>query len=245
MRLLRRLAALVALLALTWAFAPGAAAGGPTSVLLSSPGSGEITALYYTDAEYEKLMALLGPAGTDGHTERPPSLDMAAGTRLINVTWMIHDVQPWRVDRVYPAERADAVWINTSTETGAKQDTWYRAGNPEELTGLLTKLGLMGAKSPSGGGGAGYSPAWEQDESVVEGSADGAITAAEESEQEPLPVAADPAVTTGWWWSVPGLAAGAALAVTLRPLARRLPRPLLGGPARPVDPGPRQQLLDD
>lgn len=245
MRLLRRLAALVALLALTWAFAPGAVAGGPTSVLLSSPESGETTALYYTDAEYEKLTALLGPAGTDGQRERPPSLDTATGTRLINVTWMIHDVQPWRVDRVYAAEGVDAVWIHTSTETGAEQGTWYRAGKPEELTGLLTKLGLMGAKSPSGGGGAGYPPAWEQDESGAEGSADGAATAAEESEQEPPPVAGDPAATTGWWWSLPGLAAGAALAVALRALAGRLPRPLFGGPARLAEPGPRQQLLDD
>lgn len=223
----------MAVLALTWAFAPGAAAGGPTSVLLSSPESGETTALYYSDAEYEELWALLGSTGAAVQRERPPSLDMPVGTRLINVTWMIHDVEPWRVDRVYPAEGADAVWIHTSSKPGAETGTWHRSVQPKVLTGLLTKLGLMGAKSPSGGGGAGYPPAWEQDGSAPEVPAEAAATAA------------DPPTTTGWWWSLPGVAAGAAVALALRPLATRPPRLPFGGRARRDDPGPRQQLVDN
>ncbi|MEU0398105.1 hypothetical protein ABZ208_36215 [Streptomyces sp. NPDC006208] len=53
LRLLRRLAALATVLALTWFFAPSAVAGGPTSVLITSPESEEAAALYYANEDYE------------------------------------------------------------------------------------------------------------------------------------------------------------------------------------------------
>ncbi|MGN9792169.1 hypothetical protein ACTMTU_13890 [Streptomyces sp. OZ13] len=237
MRLLRRVAALTVLFALTWVFAPVAAAGGPTSVFLTSPESGETASLYYSDKEYGTLTDLLGPTGSDGTKERPPSLDMAMGTRQITVTWMVHDVDPWRVDRLYPGEARDTVWIHTSTESGGEQGTWHTAQRPGELVELLRELGLMGEKSPSGGGAAGYPAPWEQDAGATE-EASAESPATPPAEDRPRPAAAATA-TTGWWWSIPGLAAGAALALLL---SRLLPSfPLRRGTG---DPGPRQELLD-
>jgi hypothetical protein len=238
MRLLRRVAALTVLLALTWVFAPVAAAGGPTSVFLTSPESGETASLYHSDKEYATLTELLGPTGSDGTKERPPSLDMATGTRQITVTWMVHDVDPWRVDRVYPGDERDTVWIHTSREGGGEQGTWHTAQRPGELVELLGELGLMGEKSPSGGGGAGYPAPWEQDAGAAEeASADSADTQTAQDRLRPTAAASTP--TTGWWWSIPGLAAGAALALLLRRLLPSFPFRRGTG-----DPGPRQELLD-
>ncbi|GGW43327.1 hypothetical protein GCM10010381_30370 [Streptomyces xantholiticus] len=89
---------------------------------------------------------------------------------------------------------------------------------------------VAGAKSPSGGvagakslssGVAGRPSAWEQDRG-----------AAAPAPQAPEAAGADPATTTGWWWSLPGVAAGAAVALCRRPPAARLPRPPFGGSAR-------------
>ena len=88
----------VAVLAL-WALIglPGAAQakGGPTSVLITDPGSGRATALYYTSPDYAELTRLLESDFNLG--------TKSAGTRdaeTYNLTWMIHDVQPWRMDSV-------------------------------------------------------------------------------------------------------------------------------------------------
>ena len=54
-----------------------AAAGGPTSALLSVPGEGKTASLYYTDPEYDALADLVGVtsaggAGTGGPVGRRP-----------------------------------------------------------------------------------------------------------------------------------------------------------------------------
>ncbi|QIP88542.1 hypothetical protein GLX30_14550 [Streptomyces sp. Tu 2975] len=206
-------------------------------MLLTSPESGETASLYYSDQEYGTLTDLLGPTGSDGTKERPPSLDMAVGTRQITVTWMVHDVDPWRVDRVYPGDDRDTVWIHTSTESGEEQGTWHTAQRPGELVELLGELGLMGEKSPSGAGAAGYPAPWEQDAGATEeASAGSAVTSAAADRLRPT-AASTP--TTGWWWSIPGLAAGAGLALLLRRLLPAFPFRRGTG-----DAGPRQELLD-
>ncbi|MER7661329.1 MULTISPECIES: hypothetical protein [unclassified Streptomyces] len=240
MRLLRRLAALATVLALSWVLAPSAVAGGPTSVLVTSPESGETASLYNSDAQYGSLLKLLGEGPTKGQTDRPPSLDMALGTRQINVTWMIHDVQPWRVDQVYPGDRAGLVWIHTATNLETQQGYWHQARQPAELTTLFTKLGLMGEKS-SGAGVAQFPPAWggeqqrapEPADAAGAGSAGASAAAARASDG-----------TEGWWWAIPGLVGGAALALVLRPVVSRLPRPPFGRGDGTRETGPRQQLLD-
>lgn len=244
MRLVRRLAALATVLALTWIFAPSAVAGGPTSVLLTSPESSQTASLYHSDKDYLALTVLLGAewsSTAQGQKETPPSLDMAVETRQINVTWLIHDVQPWRVDRVYPGGKADLVWIHTSTDFETSTGSWHKAERPKELSRLLTKLGLMGEKSS--GSGPVFPPAWEQEQRETE---------QHETERQAAVASTDSgsgsgsnAGVTGWWWAIPALAAGTVLGFMARPLAARLPRPPFGrGGGSTPETGPRQQLLD-
>ena len=105
MGLLRRLAALVALLGLTLGaalfLAPGAVAGGPTSVLIVSPESGEAAALYASATGVRTAVRRCCAPARAGGKDRPPALDVVTGVRQINVTWMVHDISPWRLDRVY------------------------------------------------------------------------------------------------------------------------------------------------
>ncbi|WP_328861524.1 hypothetical protein [Streptomyces sp. NBC_00306] len=245
MRLLRRLAALATVLALSWVFAPSAVAGGPTSVLVTSPESGETASLYSSNAEYGSLLKLLGEGPTKGQTDRPPSLDMALGTRQITVTWMIHDVQPWRVDQVYPGDRAGLVWIHTATNLETRQGYWHQARQPAELTALFTKLGLMGEKN-GGAGVAQFPPARDGEQQPAPGPAEEPAEEAAGAGSAAAPTAAARTSdgTEGWWWAIPGLVGGAVLALVLRPVVSRLRRPPFGRGDGTRETGPRQQLLD-
>ncbi|MEU3303212.1 hypothetical protein ABZ729_25885 [Streptomyces sp. NPDC006678] len=237
MGLRRRLAALVALLGLTLGaalfLAPGAVAGGPTSVLIVSPESGEATALYASAPEYGQLSSLLR-AGSTGGKDRPPGLDSVTGVRQINVTWMAHDISPWRLDRVYPSDDARTVWVHSAAGLPESYDgVWHKAAKPAELTRLLTSLGVMGEKSTElGGPGMPPHSSWQ----------DGGTAT-------PPPAASagstESTGSTDWWWAIPGLAVGLALGLALRPLAARLvAHPLSGPRGRERDEGPRRQLLD-
>lgn len=83
------------------------AKGGPTSVLITDPGSGRATALYYTSPDY-------------GELERLIESDFNLGTKFTsirdaetyNLTWMIHDVQPWRTDSVM-VDKDGGVFVRT------------------------------------------------------------------------------------------------------------------------------------
>lgn len=229
-----------ALALLLWGAASPASAGGPTSVLLVSPESTETAALYYSDKEYEELAQLLDAPGK-GTRDKPPEAGLTAA-RQINVTWMVHDVTPWRLDRVYPVHKGQDVWIHTaanldSTTNGA----WHRADHPSQLRALLTKLGLMG-KASEKGSAAIFPPAWEvygTDDAAKDSSTpapDAANQAAEASPARPGSGAGD---DTDWWWALPGAAAGAVLALFLRPFATRLSLDRLRG-----GPGPGQELRD-
>ena len=101
-------AALLSVAALT---AAPAAAGGPTSALLSIPGAGSTASLYYTDPEYDELANLVGVSEPSGTFETELSGGHESGPG-ITITWLIHDVQPWRVDRVYLGGK-DGPWIST------------------------------------------------------------------------------------------------------------------------------------
>ena len=98
-----------------------AGAGGPTSALLSVPGEGTTASLYYTDPEYDALANLVG-IGTSTGTETGNVDKSGVGHETgpgVTVTWLIHDVTPWRVDRIY-LEGKGAPWIATqiSMEAG-------------------------------------------------------------------------------------------------------------------------------
>ena len=216
--------------------APGAMAGGTTSVLLTSPSSEEAAALT-SPAQYSELEGLLGPVRT-GYPARPRSLDSAVGTRQINVTWLAHDVSPTRVDRLFPGKDPATLWIHTSDGLpGTLRGYWHRAERPRELAALLRKLGLMGPVLASAGPAI-FPPAWEEAGAgaVSAAPADGAATAPGTAR-----ASAPGSRLDGWWWAIPGLVAGAVTGLALR---RRV-RPLFGdsGDER-REPGPRRQLLD-
>ncbi|MFF4348105.1 hypothetical protein [Streptomyces sp. NPDC001530] len=224
MRRLRELLAVMGALAVAFVAvllgAPSAMAGGPTSVLVVSPESAESASLYYSDKEYEELTRLLGEPGA-GTREEPPGLGAAAGHQL-NVTWLVHDVSPWRVDRVYPdSPRSKDVWIHTTTDLPSMNGYWHKAEHPAQVRALFKKLGVLGKPSSEGGGGILPAPLQTPDDSG---------TTPTPTEQPRTTTAARATTDNGtdWWWAIPGAAAGALLARV------RLPR----------KGEPRQELLD-
>jgi hypothetical protein len=125
-RALLSVLAVLALLALTGLAAP-AHAGGPTSVLLTVPGEGRSAALYYTDPAYDRLGEAVGVEGDVG-AARPPG-GVEAQTP-ITLTWLIHDVTPWRVDRVHVMDDG-TTWVSTQESLGGGplgevEAVWHR-----------------------------------------------------------------------------------------------------------------------
>ncbi|MWA13109.1 hypothetical protein E5671_28740 [Streptomyces sp. BA2] len=225
--------------------APQAVAGGPTSVLVVSPISGESAALTIEDGDYRRLEQGLGEIRAErGSRERPPGLDIGQDSRQLNVTWMVHDVKPWRVDRVYPVtpdagkDTAD-VWVHTSTELDSMKGYWHQAKDPARLTKLFDKLGVMGPEEDGGRQGIAPAPASGRTDGA---SGDGASGDGASGD------GASGRGGTDWWWAIPGAAAGAAGVLLLRgPIAERRPLlPLLASlrGRRPHEDGPRQELRD-
>ena len=150
-----------------------ALAGGPTSVLLVVPGTGQTASLYTGDPDYQTLAELVGAFGSDeGASTGEPS-----GTRdntgpSVTVTWLIHDVHVWRVDRIYLGAEGGP-WISTQTSTdgsGVIWDSpvvWHIPTEGKKLAALLDRLGvsprpLVGgtdaAEAPAAGGPARAQP---------------------------------------------------------------------------------------
>jgi hypothetical protein len=217
--------------------APTATAGGPTSVLVVSPESAQSAALYNSNKEYGELERLLGKPGT-GTREEPPGLGIGSG-RQINVTWMAHDVSPWRVDRVYPdTPDTKDVWIHTATNLPETMNGyWHKAEQPDAVRALLKQLGVLGELTGDGAGAI-YPAPWEATEGA---SAAPAPVPAEQSRTATAAAADD---GTDWWWAIPGLVTGAVLALALRPFVMRSPRVRQLGRWREREAGPRQELRD-
>ncbi|WP_319055642.1 hypothetical protein [Streptomyces europaeiscabiei] len=248
MRGLRQLAAavgtLTTALALLLLGAPPSAAGGPTSVLLVSPTSQRTASLYGTEKQYDLLVRLLAPTGSalDANGEEAP--EWARGdtageqiSEMVTVTWMIHDVTPWRVDQLYTASPdTKDVWIHTdldiAKDTGASDDgVWNKAKQSEELRALLQGLGVLGEASGSPEQGEASSP------DALSGARVDAVETAVDA-----PAGADaPDLTDRARWAIPALAlglllgSGGAMLLLRRAAARHE-----SGPPRE----PRQELLD-
>jgi hypothetical protein len=224
----------VALGLLVWGAAP-ASAGGPTSAFLASPETGKAGGLYASDRRYAQLDSLL-QAGTPG---TPPKDAMA--DRRVTVTWLVHDTSPWRVDQIFPVTGGEDVWVHRAMDVTERTDgSWHRAPNPERLRALLADVGVLS----EGDAGADLS-SFPLREVYTAGGEQGSVPETEteapvEGAAAPRPVAASgTGEDTDWWWALPGGAAGAVLALTLRPFVTRVP---LGG--RRDGPGPRQELRD-
>jgi hypothetical protein len=189
-----------------------ASAGGPTSVLIVSPGRHATASLYTTDEAYTRLETLLGQNPTADPAA--PDLHGGPGTDAINVTWLAHDVWIWRVDRIF-TDAPQGPWIETftSTENGINFDKPGVRHAPSDSQGLMTLLSalrLLGEPPP---------PAYAGAKAPV-------------TQQQPAPAAtvsesAPP--DRGWLWLALGIAAGAVLVIGFRPLARRLRPQLASG----------------
>ncbi|RII21097.1 hypothetical protein DSC45_01655 [Streptomyces sp. YIM 130001] len=260
-------------LALTLLSAGPATAGGPTSVLLSSPTNEQTASLYYTDRAYAQLVKAVGPpTGTAPAPGKAPNLATSMDSPRINVTWMVLDTRPERVDQIYPPPRGapGAVWIHTSSDPdGAGRAYWHEAKDPEGLLALLDRLKILDkqalakAESPPptntpGGTGkadkalpvaSGTAEPAREDGVGSAGSDRKTESSAERSGQESEGSVADG--LTGWWWAIPGAGAGAALTLSIRQALRGAP----GGRERirwRRDGGddderglPRQELIDN
>ncbi|WP_053203157.1 hypothetical protein [Jiangella muralis] len=147
MRLARPAAALLVLGAMLFAAAP-ASAGGPTSVLLVSPSTGRTASLYATNEAYTTLMSQLGmePVAAPAPGVTPPGV----GGDQVVVTWMVHDIQPWRVDRITFDDDGLPEWIHTTEVMGAGPMSFddpgvsHQPADAAALADLLVDLGLTG-----------------------------------------------------------------------------------------------------
>ena len=119
MRPFRAALTVVLMIAVTLIGAGPAAAGGPTSALLAVPGEGATASLYYTDPEYDALARLVGAMDSGGVGD-PGTVDDSGRSHEngpgVTVTWLVHDVTPWRVDRIYVGGDG-APWIATQVGT--------------------------------------------------------------------------------------------------------------------------------
>ena len=188
---------------------PGpASAGGPTSVMLSVPGEGRTASLYYTDDAYEQLSALVGVSGSGSAGTADPSGDGHESGIPVTVTWLVHDVEPWRVDRIYLGGE-EGPWIATQEVLGGTTPIWdapviwHQPSDGKELTQLLNRLGV-------GQTGRAAEPASATEpEPTVPASVEPAATA-------PTPAPSDDGSDTSAgdraWWGLGGLAGGVLLA---------------------------------
>lgn len=198
---------------LALAAAPAANAGGPTSVLLAAPGS-HAAALYYTDPAYEQLRDLVGVdaevVDATGHPDR------LANAPAVTVTWMIHDVDVWRIDRIH-LDTHGQPWVYTERDdlTPGADGEWYPVKQPNAMRTLLDRLGLMGGESAQ--------PPVSIDTRSQHVAADAAPTTPPASGE-----------VSSSWWAVGGVLVGAALGVAG---VRLYPRLRSGR-------GERQQLVD-
>jgi hypothetical protein len=141
------LALLVAFLAIGVAPPPSAHAGGPTSVLMSSPDQQRVGAAYYSDAAYSGLTAAVGGGQTGPNA--PPAGLATGGGEDVRLTWLIHDVQIWRIDRVHLTS-ANGMWIETVVDVSGKGRIldlpahWHRPADEAALVAVLSEAGLLG-----------------------------------------------------------------------------------------------------
>jgi len=211
-------------------------AGGPTSVIIVNPATGEANALYHDDADYQVLHDALAPA--EGMSvERPAQLAHGPGSSAINITWLIHDVEVWRIDYV----RIDLkyVWVKTTTIAGAApydaDSQWHVAAGAEAVIGVLDRLGVMSDELLAKGG-------WDVNSSANEvaaaaGDGDAAAAAGDGDAAGALqPTNSEPPIVPAWQWLVAAAAGGLAVGAVARPAVAAY--------LRSRERGPRQRLVD-
>ena len=188
-----------------------ASAGGPTSVLVVDTEGRHAAGALAGSSTYDSLARALDIENPPDGQPSPEDGFMAGSIRL---TWMIHDVQPWRVDAL-TIEGSD-VWVSTLLRQGGEslfsgaeapaQAVRHRPANTALLLSALEDLGVLG-------GGAVEPPA-SQTRSTA------SVTALA-APPEPASTGVPPAV----------LALSAALSLVLGALVGRSWRPRRRGPS--------------
>ncbi|MFI7061090.1 hypothetical protein ACIBL3_08925 [Kribbella sp. NPDC050124] len=200
----RTLAFCIALLAVAALGAAPVQAGGPTSVVLSSPPT--VVAVGYEDGEYAELQRLTDVSGARDPVGKEPH---EVG-RFVRATWLIHDMSVWRVDIIYP-DAPGGPWIATRASldgsTLPEKPVWHTATDRVALLKLLGSMKLL-----DGDAWGGPTDSYGQVD---------AAPAAEEPTAEAA-VAETTGFFTGWRWTIPGFLLGAVVAViAVRMLPKR------------------------
>ena len=171
-------------------------------MLLSVPGAESTSSLYYTDPEYDELAGLVGvdqPGGTFEGTESGGH-EYGAG---VTITWLVHDVSPWRVDRVYLGGKGGP-WIATQVDgpEGLWESPvlWHHPEDGARLTALLEDLGLGTSASQDPG---------------FEGVAGAPVDQSDKTTAATPPASLPATDEQGWWgraaWALGGLLGGTLL----------------------------------
>ena len=171
------------LAAVGWSSTVGTAyAGGPTSVLLVDPSAGRAAALYHSSPDYQRLVDAINAYSSDlGSVDRPASVSENTNDAY-RLTWLIHDVTIWRIDRIY-ATADDGLWLQTVADEGggdpfARPGRWHRVKNPEALTAVLTSTGVRGKAAPQTAPSSDAEPSTAAATSVAPGPGAGSIATA-------------------------------------------------------------------
>lgn len=129
--------------------APPASAGGPTSVLVVDHTGARAGAALTGSAAYADLEKALSPYDPPSGERTAPASFMQTDLRL---TWLIHDVTPWRIDAV-TVHGAD-VWVETTMSTDGSTDLFtapsvrHRATDAALLLRTLRSLGVLDGARP-------------------------------------------------------------------------------------------------
>jgi hypothetical protein len=151
----RRAATLAGLAALTVGLlalgATPARAGGPTSVLVVNYDGSRAAAALTGSQAYDHLATAL-----DAFSGEPPRGETAAPTAFLGtglrLTWLVHDVTPWRLDAVQ-LDGGD-IWVNTVVSWDGRlfdqPGVWHRPADEALLRATLTSMGVLGRTSSVG-----------------------------------------------------------------------------------------------
>jgi hypothetical protein len=129
-----------------------ALAGGPTSVLVVNYDGSRAAAALTGSRAYEDLVRSL-----DALSDEPSRGETAAPTAFmgteIRLTWLVHDVTPWRLDALQLD--GDQIWVNTVVSwKGDLFDhpgVWHRPADEALLRATLTSMGLLGPATSASG----------------------------------------------------------------------------------------------
>jgi hypothetical protein len=267
-RVARLLAALAVVATGIVVAAHPALAGGPTSALLVSPSTGRAAALYYSDPEYDQLFTALGgydPTSDPAVAPTPGGVEPSVpGAAYVTVTWLIHDVSVWRIDRIFLTADAPVIVTELSDgdqnvasgmypgEAGDDRAVWHAAPDPVALLALLSTLDLVNPAQPRtagdsdaadsdavGVGAAANSGNAAYSGSAAAGNAAAGDAAAAADRTAEAAATIDPTVGPGlaWWWALTGAAVGIVLtaaAVRFVPAIRRRMTTVEDDPDHPV-----------